>query len=96
MLEALLAREIHLALIKGPEQRKDLHIVEQQASDVFARLERENYLKELTRETFSDSPIIPESSTQPTSLGTAIVGRCDSLRRAWQKLQGMTSKGREF
>lgn len=26
MLEALLAREIHLALIEGPEQRKDLHI----------------------------------------------------------------------
>ena len=26
MLEALLAREIHLALIEGPEQRRDLHI----------------------------------------------------------------------
>jgi DNA-binding transcriptional LysR family regulator len=26
MLEALLARKIHLALIEGPEQRKDLHI----------------------------------------------------------------------
>jgi LysR family transcriptional regulator, transcriptional activator of the cysJI operon len=26
MLEALLAREIQLALIEGPEQRKDLHI----------------------------------------------------------------------
>lgn len=26
MLEALLARDIHLALIEGPEQRKDLHI----------------------------------------------------------------------
>ena len=26
MLEALLAREIHMALIEGPEQRKDLHI----------------------------------------------------------------------
>ena len=26
MLEALLAREVHLALIEGPEQRKDLHI----------------------------------------------------------------------
>src|ERR1700758_517898 len=26
MLEALLAREIHLALIEGPERRKDLHI----------------------------------------------------------------------
>src|SRR6201990_2103700 len=26
MLEALLAREIHLALIEGPEKRKDLHI----------------------------------------------------------------------
>ncbi len=26
MLEALLAREVHLALIEGPEKRKDLHI----------------------------------------------------------------------
>src|SRR6201997_3083029 len=26
MLEALLAREIHLALIEGPEHRKDIHI----------------------------------------------------------------------
>jgi hypothetical protein len=26
MLKALLAREIQLALIEGPEQRKDLHI----------------------------------------------------------------------
>ncbi len=26
MLEALLAREVHLALIEGPEQRKDVHI----------------------------------------------------------------------
>ncbi len=26
MIEALLAREIHLALIEGPEQRKDIHI----------------------------------------------------------------------
>jgi hypothetical protein len=108
MLEALLAREIRLALIEGPEQRKDLHIVEQQANDVFARLERENYLKELTPETFSErlayysgeldsAHVFSDGNSRALRLFTSSLAKAAGHDLEWSRvLTGEADRQRQF